>query len=279
MLLLLRQRGSPLLPRAVAGARAAAAGAGAAAPWNVAAARAAFGTAAAGSVATVTAGSSHSHGGASTWGRAVFPAAVATLLVGSQVAQPTSVSEAKAATKTKDVQPPDITLYGYDTCPFCNKVKAYLDYRKMPYKWVEVNPLTKSEIRFSKEYKKVPIFVMDGQQFNNSDDIIDVVDGALVESRGPVKRRGFFGRSKRAAAVVGAGVMYMVSKKYKKQFGFEDERTALYEAADKWIDALGNREFMGTSSPNKADLAMFGVLRSIEGLSAFTYAPPPHTGY
>ena len=67
--------------------------------------------------------------------------------------------------------------------------------------------------------------------------------------------------------------MFMVSKKYKSKYGFEDERTALYEAANKWADALGERDFMGGTVPNKADLAVFGVLRSIEGLDAFTYVP------
>ena len=54
-----------------------------------------------------------------------------------------------------------VTLYQYDVCPFCNKVKAYLDYRGIPYDVVEVNPLTKSEIKFSKEYTKVPIVTVD----------------------------------------------------------------------------------------------------------------------
>jgi glutaredoxin len=46
-------------------------------------------------------------------------------------------------------------LYQYDPCPFCNKVRAVLDYHKLPYTVVEVNPMRKKELAFSKDYKKV----------------------------------------------------------------------------------------------------------------------------
>jgi len=34
----------------------------------------------------------------------------------------------------------EITLYQYAICPYCNKVKAYLDFLKIPFKAIEVNP-------------------------------------------------------------------------------------------------------------------------------------------
>ena len=43
---------------------------------------------------------------------------------------------------------PSICLYQYAICPFCNKVKALLDYSGLPYDVVEVNPLTKAEIKW-----------------------------------------------------------------------------------------------------------------------------------
>eukprot|EP00983_Pelagomonas_calceolata_P105557 1159143-Pelagomonas_calceolata.AAC.2 len=64
--------------------------------------------------------------------------------------------------------PKDITLYQYEVCPFCCKVKAALDYYKtlltsqdnpclqLPYEVIEVNPLTKSELKWS-NYKKVRV--------------------------------------------------------------------------------------------------------------------------
>jgi len=43
----------------------------------------------------------------------------------------------------------------------------------------------------------------------------------------------------------GAAAMYMVSKKLKKRHNITDERAALYEAAETWVDALKGRPFCG----------------------------------
>lgn len=42
--------------------------------------------------------------------------------------------------------------------------------------------------------------------------------------------------------------MYFVSKKLKKKYNITDERAALYEAAETWVDALDGREFLGMCS-------------------------------
>ncbi|EDO38882.1 predicted protein, partial [Nematostella vectensis] len=65
---------------------------------------------------------------------------------------------------------PKITLYQYQTCPFCCKVRAYLEYFGIDYTKVEVNPLTRKEIEFSTEYRKVPIAIVDGKQARASND-------------------------------------------------------------------------------------------------------------
>lgn len=72
-----------------------------------------------------------------------------------------------------------LRLYQYRICPFCNKVKATLDFLQRPYQPMEVNPLTRSQIKFSKDYKKVPIAV-----FNDSEVVGDsskIVDRILAE--------------------------------------------------------------------------------------------------
>jgi len=72
-----------------------------------------------------------------------------------------------------DVQP-DIKLYQYHICPFCNITKSLLSYTKLEYETVEVNPLTKAELKpWSGEYKKVPIAIIDDKQINGSEEIID----------------------------------------------------------------------------------------------------------
>lgn len=48
-----------------------------------------------------------------------------------------------------------LTLYQYKTCPFCSKVRAFLDFHALPYQ-VVVNPVRRAEMGFS-SYRKVPI--------------------------------------------------------------------------------------------------------------------------
>ncbi|XP_022844286.1 prostaglandin E synthase 2-like [Olea europaea var. sylvestris] len=62
--------------------------------------------------------------------------------------------------------------------------------------------------------------------------------------------------------------MYFVSKKLKKKYNITDERAALYEAAETWVDALKGQDFLGGAKPNLADLAVFGVLRPIRYLKS-----------
>ena len=68
--------------------------------------------------------------------------------------------------------PPSVTLYQYEICPFCNINKALLNYVDLEYKQVEVNPLTKAELKpWSGDYKKVPIAKINDEQINGSNDI------------------------------------------------------------------------------------------------------------
>lgn len=39
--------------------------------------------------------------------------------------------------------------------------------------------------------------------------------------------------------------MYFVSKKLKKKHNITNERAALYEAAETWVDGLKGRQFLG----------------------------------
>lgn len=53
-----------------------------------------------------------------------------------------------------------ITLLQYQTCPFCCKVRAFLDFYGLPYDVVEVNPVMRQQLKFSKKYRKVPIVLI-----------------------------------------------------------------------------------------------------------------------
>lgn len=86
----------------------------------------------------------------------------------------------------------DIILYQFMICPYCNKVKALLDYMKVDYETVEVDPLTKSEISFSKDYKKVPIASIKGKQVNGSEEIMKQLLSGNVIKIDEKKKAAFF---------------------------------------------------------------------------------------
>jgi microsomal prostaglandin-E synthase 2 len=68
-----------------------------------------------------------------------------------------------------------ITLYQIVTCPFCCKVRAYLDYFGYSYDIVEVNSLTKHQLDWS-SYKKSPIVVIQVPSKDNPNEYDQVVE-------------------------------------------------------------------------------------------------------
>ncbi|XP_066499925.1 prostaglandin E synthase 2 isoform X2 [Hoplias malabaricus] len=258
--------------------------------------------------------------------------------------------EEKAPDLGKDLR---LTLYQYKTCPFCSKVRVFLDYHGIPYEIVEVNPVMRQEIKWS-TYRKVPILMVDGTQLNDSSVIIsalmtyliskektipqilacypemkaknesgkevtefcnkywvmvnDAESGRLYQEKDSRKeeiqwrkwaddwlvhlispnvyrtphealasfdyivREGKFGRFEGFfAKYVGAAAMWIISKRLRDRYNLQkDVRQDLYKAVNDWVAAIGRkRKFMGGDSPNLADLAVFGVLRVMEGLQAF----------
>ncbi|XP_041793399.1 prostaglandin E synthase 2 [Chelmon rostratus] len=247
-----------------------------------------------------------------------------------------------------------LTLYQYKTCPFCSKVRAFLDYHGLPYEIVEVNPVMRQEIKWS-AYRKVPILMVDGElQLNDSSVIISCLKTYLINKEKSVSevlrcypelkfvndsgkevteysnkywlmlsedetlvvypekgmqkeemkwrqwaddwlvhlispnvyrtadealasfdyivREGKFGTYEGFfAKYVGAAAMFLISKRLKKRHNLQDDvRQDLYKAVNSWVAAIGKkRKFMGGEQPNLADLAVFGVLRVMEGLQAF----------
>jgi len=223
----------------------------------------------------------------------------------------------------KDGKPLGITLYQYEVCPFCNKVRAFLDFHGIPYTVVEVNPMSKAELKSvslvqkkkeAGEKVKVPVVVLDnGREMCESGDIITEIakefglpardpkaedaqedeeckwrrwsDETLVHTLPPniyrtrrealqafeyITEMGNFSAFQRLYSQYGgAAAMYFVSGRLKKKHNIEDEREALYACARDWEAALAGRKFLGGNEPNLGDLAVYGVLRSIEGLDAY----------
>jgi len=69
-----------------------------------------------------------------------------------------------------------ITLFQYQTCPFCCKARAFLDYYGFNYDVVEVNSVLRSQMKWSK-YKKVPVVVV---QCN--DKVVQINDSSVIVS-------------------------------------------------------------------------------------------------
>ncbi|KAK9909946.1 hypothetical protein WJX75_009890 [Coccomyxa subellipsoidea] len=78
--------------------------------------------------------------------------------------------------------PKEIILYQYEVCPFCCKVKAFLDYHKIPYRTVEVSPLTKKQLKWS-DYRKVPVALLDGEPVTDSTAIITRLAAEVAEEQ------------------------------------------------------------------------------------------------
>ncbi|GFS96285.1 prostaglandin E synthase 2 [Nephila pilipes] len=80
----------------------------------------------------------------------------------------------------------NLTLYQYQTCPFCCKVRSFLEFYGVPYKVIEVNPVMRQQLKFSK-YKKVPILIAQEKdsskkhQLNDSSVIISILGSMFVD--------------------------------------------------------------------------------------------------
>ncbi|MFI5290084.1 MAG: glutathione S-transferase family protein [Polyangia bacterium] len=73
---------------------------------------------------------------------------------------------------------PNVTLYQFALCPYCHKVRAGLDAKKIPYRAVEVNPMNKRELPPLPEGapKKVPVLDWDGEILFDSTTILKALD-------------------------------------------------------------------------------------------------------
>ncbi|CAN6682868.1 unnamed protein product [Malus baccata var. baccata] len=178
--------------------------------------------------------------------------------------------------------PKDVVLYQYEACPFCNKVRAFLDYYNIPYKVMEVNPINRKRLNdiIDKLHRRInPENALNSEEEKKWRGWVDkrfvhvlslnlyrTVSKAL-ESFDYITRN-FSSYERMVAKYAGAAATYFVSKKLKKRYNITDERAALYGVAETWVDALKGRQFLGGSNPNLADLAVFGVLRPIRHLKS-----------
>lgn len=98
---------------------------------------------------------------------------------------PPKFEPARVIPATTPSQNMKITLFQYQTCPFCCKARAFLDYFGLSYDVIEVNSVMRTQVKWSK-YKKVPIVVVEvGDkviQVNDSSVIVSALYSLLVDS-------------------------------------------------------------------------------------------------
>lgn len=79
----------------------------------------------------------------------------------------------------------ELKLYGYSACPFFNKVRAFLQYHRIPFREVEVEPIFKSEIS-GVPYSKVPHLAIGPHvRLVDSDYIVDYLSPLYPMPSGP----------------------------------------------------------------------------------------------
>jgi len=74
-----------------------------------------------------------------------------------------------------------VTLYQFELCPFCHKVRAGLELKGIPFRKVEVNPMTKKELPALPEGtpKKVPVLHAGGDTVADSTAILAYLEDKL----------------------------------------------------------------------------------------------------
>lgn len=99
-------------------------------------------------------------------------------------AAPPEFAPARRIRNAADTTGLKITLYQYQTCPFCCKARAFLDYFGLNYDVVEVNSVLRTQVKWS-TYKKVPILVVEANnkliQVNDSSVIVSALFSRLVD--------------------------------------------------------------------------------------------------
>jgi microsomal prostaglandin-E synthase 2 len=194
-----------------------------------------------------------------------------------------------------------ITLYQFNGCPFCSKVRALLNFSKTPYDVVEVSPRGMKELQGITDHKKVPV-LRDVDTDGNEKIIVesakiieyinenyaklpvskedkkwtDWLDKTLVHYLPPLIHPDFktsFTHIKRISnsgglkgfmvALVGAMVMPKVARKMKERHNIQNPQKEYLDDIDYWVkDGLNGKPFYGGEQASFVDCSVFGVLRS-----------------
>jgi len=195
-----------------------------------------------------------------------------------------------------------ITLYQFESCPFCSKVRALLHYIDQPFTIVEVSPFGMKELDFT-DHKKVPVLKDNNEIITESANIIEYInenyaqftsntysdewahwiDDTLVHYLPPlihpnfktsyinfktiIKKGQFNWIKTKIIRFLGAVAMPKVARKMKTKYSIENTQNEFLSAIEHWTEnGLQGKQFFGGDKPDFIDCSVFGVLNSCHNL-------------
>ncbi len=199
-----------------------------------------------------------------------------------------------------------ITLYQFQACPFCSKVRALLTFIDQPYEIIEVTPRSMKELKGITDHKKVPVLKDADQVIVESAAIIEHInthyaklpvtesdkewtqwlDKTLVHYLPPLVHPNFktsFNNIKKISPAkslkgmlipfFGALIMPKVARKMKEKHNIIDPQKEFLAAIDHWTNnALKGQNFYSGAQAGFVDCSVFGVLNSVEKLGTVALA-------
>ena len=201
-----------------------------------------------------------------------------------------------------------ITLYQFQSCPFCSKVRSLLNHINQPFEVIEVSPFGMKELDFT-NHRKVPVLKDDEQVITESATIIDYInehyakfpvddlskewtnwiDNSLVHYITPLVHADFSTSRKNFKHIIKTGqysclktqflrfagsvAMPKVARKLQTKYNIKNPKEEFFNEVDHWSNkGLNDKAFFGGDSPNFVDCSVFGVLNSCHELGPIDMA-------
>ncbi|KAM3727546.1 Prostaglandin E synthase [Dirofilaria immitis] len=136
-----------------------------------------------------------------------------------------------------------LRLYQYEACPFCCKVRAFLNYYGFSYDVIEVSPLTRKEIKKLDGVRKLPTVVaqMD-RKLSDSSLIISILTSYITQNdRSLDDVIGFYPEQMNIVKETGKQIvthpnMYKIMTSFNNFSKKEQENARKEEEWRKWVD-------------------------------------------